>query len=108
MFIFLFSVSFLALIVFILLSVLGFIKKNGQGKKNLKIAGICFLVSFCSLIVEAIVNPVPMEINLKVTSEIPKRVESTQKSITIKGQVEYADQLEVNGKSVKIEDNTFQ
>lgn len=107
MLIFLFLASFLAFIVFLIVSIIGFIKKNGKGKKNIQIAGICFLVSFFALITETIVNPVPQEISLKVTNKIPEEVESTQETITVKGTVENADQLKVNNKIVTIEDDTF-
>ena len=98
---------FIAFIVFLIVSILGFIKKNGKGKKNLLIAGACFIASFVFLIIESIVNPVYQEVSLNITSEIPKEVETTQKTITIKGIVEHADQLKVNNKTVSFEDDTF-
>ncbi len=97
----------IAFIVFLILSIIGFIKKNEKGKKNLILAGVCFLASFVVIIIESIVNPIPMEISLKVTSEIPEEVKTTQDTITIKGTVEHADQLQINGKTVTIKEDSF-
>ncbi|QFK70406.1 hypothetical protein F7984_03685 [Pradoshia sp. D12] len=107
MLVFLVLALIIAFIAFLILSIIGFIKKNGKGKKNLILAGGCFLASFVFLIIESIVNPIPMEISLNVTSEIPEEVKTTQDTITIKGTVEHADQLKVNGKTVTIKEDSF-
>ena len=107
MLVLLFLALFIAFIVFLVISIIGFIKKNGKGKKNLLISGACLIASLVFIIIESIVNPVYQEVSLKVTNEIPKEVETTQETITIKGTVEHADQLKVNDKAVTLEDNSF-
>ena len=107
MLVFLFLASFTACIAFLILSIIGFIKKNGKGKKYLLTAGACFLASIFLITIEMIINPVYQEITLKVTNEVPTEVETTQDTILVEGTVENAEQLTINDKTVTIEDDSF-